>query len=50
MPAFNARRRRRDIMSWKYEDSLDRIQTHLDGMSDIEIEDLVREADLKVVS
>lgn len=33
-------------MSWDYEKSLERIQKHLDGMGDIEIEDLVREADL----
>jgi class 3 adenylate cyclase len=34
-------------MSWDFETSLERIQKHLDGMGEIEIEDLVREADLK---
>src|SRR6185369_13345766 len=33
-------------MSWEYEKSLERIQKHLDGMGEIEIEDLLREADL----
>jgi hypothetical protein len=33
-------------MSWDFETSLERIQKHLDGMGEIEIEDLVREADL----
>lgn len=33
-------------MSWNYDDSLKRIQEHLDGMGEIEIEELVREADL----
>jgi class 3 adenylate cyclase len=33
-------------MSWEFEKSLERIQKHLDGMGEIEIEDLVREADL----
>lgn len=33
-------------MSWKYEDSLKRIGEHLDNMGEIEIEKLVREADL----
>lgn len=33
-------------MSWEYKKSLDRIQRHLDGLGEIEIEDLVREADL----
>jgi class 3 adenylate cyclase len=33
-------------MSWDYEKSLGRIQKHLDGLGEIEIEDLVREADL----
>lgn len=36
-------------MSWDYETSLDRIQKHLDGMGEIEIEDLVREADLNTL-
>lgn len=36
-------------MGWNYEKSLDRIQKHLDGMGDIEIEDLVREADLNTL-
>lgn len=33
-------------MGWNYEKSLERIQEHLDGMGEIEIQDLVREADL----
>jgi len=33
-------------VGWDYQKSLDRIQKHLDGMGEIEIEDLVREADL----
>ena len=33
-------------MAWKYDDSLERIQKHLDEMGEIEIEDLIREADL----
>lgn len=36
-------------MSWDYEKSLERIQKHLDGMGEIEIEDLVREADLNTL-
>jgi len=33
-------------MSWNYDKSLERIQDHLDNMGEIEIEKLVREADL----
>lgn len=33
-------------MGWDYQTSLDRIQKHLDGIGQIEIEELVREADL----
>src|SRR3989442_15346567 len=33
-------------MSWNYDRSKERIQQHLDSMGDIEIEKLVREADL----
>lgn len=33
-------------MSWNYDKSLERIQKHLDNMGEIEIEELVREADL----
>jgi len=33
-------------MSWDFETSLERIEKHLDGMGEIEIEELVREADL----
>lgn len=36
-------------MGWDYEDSLERIQKHLDGMGEIEIEDLTREADLNTL-
>jgi hypothetical protein len=36
-------------MSWDYEKSLERIQKHLDGIGEIEIEDLVREADLNTL-
>ena len=35
-------------MSWDFETSLERIEKHLDGMGEIEIEELVREADLKI--
>lgn len=33
-------------MSWEYQKSLDRISNHLDNMGEIEVEKLVREADL----
>jgi len=33
-------------MSWEYQKSLDRISNHLDNMGEIEVERLVREADL----
>jgi class 3 adenylate cyclase len=33
-------------MSWNYDDSLERISKHLDNMGEIEVEKLVREADL----
>jgi class 3 adenylate cyclase len=33
-------------MSWNYETSLERVKRHLESMGEIEIEDLVREADL----
>lgn len=33
-------------MSWNYDDSVERIKSHLDSMGEIEIEKLVREADL----
>lgn len=33
-------------MSWKYDNSLERIGKHLDNMGEIEVEKLVREADL----
>ena len=36
-------------MSWNYDDSLDRIGSHLDNMGEIEIEKLVREADLETL-
>ncbi len=34
-------------MSWNYNTSLNRVQAHLDGMGEIEIEKLVRDADLQ---
>src|ERR1035437_3945963 len=33
-------------MSWNYDTSLNRVQNHLDGMGEIEVEKLVRDADL----
>lgn len=33
-------------MSWNYNTSLNRVQNHLDGMGEIEVEKLVRDADL----
>jgi class 3 adenylate cyclase len=33
-------------MSWNYNTSLNRVEKHLDGMGDIEVEKLVRDADL----
>jgi class 3 adenylate cyclase len=36
-------------MSWDYDDSLERIGKHLDDMGEIEIEKLVREADLETL-
>jgi class 3 adenylate cyclase len=36
-------------MSWNYDDSLERIGKHLDSMGEIEIEKLVREADLETL-
>src|SRR5947199_5974493 len=34
-------------MSWDYKRSLERIRTHLDGMGEITVEKLAREADLE---
>ena len=34
-------------MSWNYNTSLSRVQAHLDGMGEIEVEKLVRDADLQ---
>ena len=36
-------------MSWNYDTSLERIQKHLDNMGEIEVEKLVREADLNTL-
>src|SRR5258708_5029647 len=36
-------------MSWSYDESLERIGKHLDNMGEIEIEKLVREADLETL-
>lgn len=33
-------------MSWNYNTSLNRVETHLQGMGEIEVEKLVRDADL----
>ncbi len=33
-------------MSWNYNTSLNRVETHLEGMGEIEVEKLVRDADL----
>ena len=33
-------------MSWSYQTSLSRVETHLQGMGEIEVEKLVRDADL----
>jgi class 3 adenylate cyclase len=37
-------------MSWDYEQSMQRVQQHLDGMGDIEVERLVREMNLENLS
>src|SRR5207248_592011 len=39
-------RERSESMSWNYDDSKERIGNHLDNMGEIEVEKLVREADL----